>query len=600
MEKDVNPDFPLSLAGKFGVVVLDESHTLRNKDSNQAIGVAWLMSDFHVLLTATPQYNSAEDCKGLLPLLIPEKNDKLWPRLNADLKTDPYNLGDDNKLALLQLTRFAMETFIWNDQELTGGAVGHHIAKIWRHCTLYDPSLPIIPHPIQQWTGHRRLSPLPRHIDVSANLPSTNASLTKSGQNSCRKGFLLSGTMGRLSGTWQNIVSFYLSQHGSGSVTFRAKSKRARCARLLKLSRRKELQKRWIMTAMKAENDRQRTLARNKVISENNAREGLFDIPLKDSDISDMKALVYLLRGAPKMKAMLRNLRDQILVHQEKAIIWCSTPGNHQYVAAVLALAGLDYRVFHAELDGAERQDIIEEFTTQPVDAMILVCSYYVNSAGSNLQGMCRNVHLFDVPTSEAMLNQAVGGSRRLGQLKIVKVYEYIVEDSFNIKQLNNSMNKVIPTLVAELNSDFINLKFDKDKKEIDLGLWRRNEDQTLSRLSAKEAVNVPTEDLVQGDDVIYALLHAMKSGAGGIFRTAEDDLHAKKQSNLSAFEAKYPICLRARRSSVSLGSSSPPLSFGANRTRLSSFDTLDVDHNGSVEVKWLEEYRGMLLEHPS
>lgn len=36
-------------------------------------------------------------------------------------------------------------------------------------------------------------------------------------------------------------------------------------------------------------------------------------------------------------------------------------------------------------------------------ECMVLICSYYVNSVDTNLQELCRNVHLFDILISEAM-----------------------------------------------------------------------------------------------------------------------------------------------------------------------------------------------------
>ncbi|RWQ94007.1 hypothetical protein C8Q69DRAFT_312507 [Paecilomyces variotii] len=74
---------------------------------------------------------------------------------------------------------------------------------------------------------------------------------------------------------------------------------------------------------------------------------------------------------------------------------------------------------------------------------MVLICSYYVNSAGSNLQSLCRNVHLFDIPTSDRFVQQAIGRVRRLRQRRIMKVYDYFLENSFKTRQLTLNLNKL-------------------------------------------------------------------------------------------------------------------------------------------------------------
>jgi len=66
---------------------------------------------------------------------------------------------------------------------------------------------------------------------------------------------------------------------------------------------------------------------------------------------------------------------------------------------------------------------------------------------------------------SEAILMQAIGRVRRLGQRRIVKIYDYSVK-TFNSRQINNNLAKVIPNMVAELNNSLFKLSFNEDRKE--------------------------------------------------------------------------------------------------------------------------------------
>jgi hypothetical protein len=58
---------------------------------------------------------------------------------------------------------------------------------------------------------------------------------------------------------------------------------------------------------------------------------------------------------------------------------------------------------------------------------MILICSYYMNSAGSRfkLTIPLSHAHLFDPPISARYIQQAIGHVRTLRQQKIVKLYDY-------------------------------------------------------------------------------------------------------------------------------------------------------------------------------
>ena len=118
-------------------------------------------------------------------------------------------------------------------------------------------------------------------------------------------------------------------------------------------------------------------------------RKTPWTIPLKPTDIGDNDALVFLLQGSPKLRALLPHIRTEIFDYNEKSLIWCVNPAQQFFVAAALSLAHIDVHVYHADLSMQERQSLLHNFTSMTDSCMVLVCSYYVNSAGSNLQAMC-------------------------------------------------------------------------------------------------------------------------------------------------------------------------------------------------------------------
>ncbi|RAK86585.1 hypothetical protein BO79DRAFT_256994 [Aspergillus costaricaensis CBS 115574] len=82
--------------------------------------------------------------------------------------------------------------------------------------------------------------------------------------------------------------------------------------------------------------------------------------------------------------------------------------------------------------------------------------SYYVNAAGSNLQNLCHNTHMFNTPTSQALADQAIGRVLCVGQSQVVKISEYVVHDSFNTSVFIKDLTKAIPDPVATLNWELL------------------------------------------------------------------------------------------------------------------------------------------------
>ncbi|KAB8079334.1 P-loop containing nucleoside triphosphate hydrolase protein [Aspergillus leporis] len=148
---------------------------------------------------------------------------------------------------------------------------------------------------------------------------------------------------------------------------------------------------------------------------------------------------------------MLPVIRNQVIVHGEKAIVWTQFPAEQIYVSTVLREANIDTEVFHACLSRDERMEIIDQFAQKMDECMVLVCGYNINAAGLNLQSLCRNVHLLCVGISKSIVKQVIGRVSRLGQDRITFVYEYRVAGSFDGELVEKSESKALPGLVAEV-----------------------------------------------------------------------------------------------------------------------------------------------------
>jgi hypothetical protein len=136
-----------------------------------------------------------------------------------------------------------------------------------------------------------------------------------------------------------------------------------------------------------------KTVADGKVIDEEEA-DAFYRSTLQNINSRYTENLEFLLRGSPKMRAMLPIIVDQMILYGEKSTVWTMFPAEHAYVAAAIHEAGIEYGVLHGRLDTDQRHRLIHTFTTEARRCMVLVCSYSVDSSGLNLQSLCRNVLL--------------------------------------------------------------------------------------------------------------------------------------------------------------------------------------------------------------
>ena len=88
---------------------------------------------------------------------------------------------------------------------------------------------------------------------------------------------------------------------------------------------------------------------------------------------------------------------------------------------------------------------------------------------------------------NEAILQQAIGRTRRIGQLRVVKIYEYQVPESFNLGRLLKNMKKSLGGMATELSS--LIFKFDDATEGVLVSLGVRALNDNTRDLAAFPAV---------------------------------------------------------------------------------------------------------------
>lgn len=203
-------------------------------------------------------------------------------------------------------------------------------------------------------------------------------------------------------------------------------------------------------------------------------------------------------------------------------------PAQQFFVGAALRLAGIDAHVYHAELDSNDREKLLHQFNNKEGSHMVLICSYYVSSAGSNMQRLCRNTHQFDIPMSESIRMQAIGRTHRLGQSRTVKVYDYVVNQSFNVRQMATNIRKAVPATAAQLSGEAMEEKFNSDTGQVELGLWVTNLDGSLSNVSESLLKKIPSQHHLDAEGLVSTLLGIARGSK--VIREKPDWAHLEKE----------------------------------------------------------------------
>lgn len=482
-------DFPFALRGCFRTLVLDEAHSIRNPMSSQTRAVSWLDAENHVLLTATLIYNSKEDLRGYMPFLFQTPSlwsNTDWEDLGISTDTNVFDLPRDHPGARLCCTVEAVERYILNP-EVPNHVAGDRLRCLLGHFLIRRTLSSHMPFDSPQAIGAD--IPLMQREVISCNFSDDEDRMFKTLSRVNSKGLFAPSpadpsryiwNMRKLRklvlfSTWLGFHYVEQSLEAANIPTACAKLNTGKIAPALA---------RAIHSGASIETGSLRHFFENGSVS--NSEHWTW-------------TLEFMLRGSPKMRAMLPILRDQVIVYGEKAIIWTQFPAEQVYVAATLHEAKIDAQVFHAGLSAHDRSVLVDRFTREPNSCKVLVCSYNVNSAGLNLQNLCRNVHLFSPGMSKSITDQAIGRVCRIGQSRMVLVYEYQLRNRFTSMLLMRNKLKSIPGLVAEMNPDEIHLG-----DEHDIGCWVvRN--GSAHRLADGEQPG-PDDD-TNADNVLGALL---------------------------------------------------------------------------------------------
>ncbi|RDW84611.1 hypothetical protein BP6252_02201 [Coleophoma cylindrospora] len=161
--------------------------------------------------------------------------------------------------------------------------------------------------------------------------------------------------------------------------------------------------------------------------------------------------LAIFCRGGPKIRALLAFLDEMVIKNEKKVAIWCGIPASQLLIYGITQLLRISAGCYSADVKVADRDDIVNDFTTETKKCFVFIGSFYLGSVGLNLQALANHSFEFDCPPNHGSQQQLIGRLRRIGQDEAVEHFIVEVEGSFHNRQNVRVVTKAIPACMAEL-----------------------------------------------------------------------------------------------------------------------------------------------------
>jgi superfamily II DNA or RNA helicase len=354
-------------ASRFDLVVVDEAHHLRNRNTEAWKLVDRVKSPFLLLLTATPLQNNLEELHNLITLLKPGQLATRTAFLREFVsKEDPTRPLNEEKLRVL-----LSEVMVRNTRALAGLRLPPRHAR----------TLVLEPSPVEAEL-YERLSALVRTRYRRDSASGESTADTKRGPGTTQGP---GGEQGP--GNEQGPETEPGSQSENDGALNRL------TLRLLQ------------MEAGSSPAALARTLGR--------LEEGHPDTDALGRELRDLRRIASGLGTHTKVEALSADLRAQ----RDQTIVFVTWRETLAFVDAGLRRVGIEPIIFHGGMAAAEKESAIDRFR----DGGPVLLTTEVGGEGRNLQ-FCRRLVNFDLPWNPMRIEQRIGRIHRIGQEREIEI----------------------------------------------------------------------------------------------------------------------------------------------------------------------------------
>ncbi|KAL6918242.1 hypothetical protein FSST1_009737 [Fusarium sambucinum] len=174
-----------------------------------------------------------------------------------------------------------------------------------------------------------------------------------------------------------------------------------------------------------------------------------------------------------KMSAVVDNIRESCLGSNSKSVVFSSWRDTLDILAAMLIYEGIPF----IQVDGRNpllgRTELLLKFRQDP-DLKVLLISINTGAVGLTLTE-ANIVHIVEPQWNPTIEEQAIARVVRMGQMKPVTVYKYIVNESVeqSVLKLQERKTQIIKLSVQDKYDDETGTNLDRFKFAIDPNEWK-------------------------------------------------------------------------------------------------------------------------------
>lgn len=182
-------------------------------------------------------------------------------------------------------------------------------------------------------------------------------------------------------------------------------------------------------------------------------------------EIDELLTLLRSTRATEKGKQLLQLVQKS----SAKKMVFTNFRRTFDYLATLLASAGVAYAEFHGGMTAAEKDEAIANFRAQ-TDVLLLT---EIGAEGRNLQ-FCQTLINYDLPWNPMRLEQRIGRIHRIGQTQDVFVFNFCIEESIEeyILYILDKKINMFELVIGEIDSILGNLDTEEEFSDIIVDIW--------------------------------------------------------------------------------------------------------------------------------
>jgi hypothetical protein len=406
-------------------IVIDESHFIRNKDTQRFKAVKELKSKFYLLLTATPMHNKIEDIVTQLYLFVPEEIiSKATKReiLKVD-RTKLFQTFIKRRLQKRELKELLPERNVLPPEDVTLSEKEMEIyEKLRDFLSQKSRFYQIISRSIEH------IAPFIKQRYLEEFVSSKEACL-----------FALTNLRNRILDAINKGYIEYnfgiLKRESEGTVTDEIRS-----------FIEDELE---TQSTIEISRDEEGNLIIQLSIDEKIQKELKSDIEFLDKIIKEIEEIDQF----SKIKRVIEIIEGLEPSRDKKIIVFVGFIKTGETITKILKDKGIKAEFFYGELGEAQREKLIEKLWgrgEERIDVLISTDAAYV---GLNLQIADTIIH-HDLSWNPMVVEQRIGRIHRIGQKKSVTSYSFLCKDTID-KRKHEILTRKLEEITTHLGMSY-------------------------------------------------------------------------------------------------------------------------------------------------